>query len=879
MARPLEIVRRIAALVMRPQLDRELREEMESHIERRRDDLVAGGMPAAEAGAAARRMFGNPAVLRERARSAWEFPAIESVLQDVRYGARSLRRSPVFTGVAVLSIAGGLAAGTAVFATMNAVLFRSIAVGDPARLHRIFTGNRDGGAFSSTSYADLQSYMGSGVLASACGVTRTRGTLSVDGVSRYERGELVTPGCFRALQITPSVGRLFGEEEATSAPVPPIVIGYRLWQRRFGGDSSIVGRTILLNGTSVGVVGVAPPSFAGTSLDGGADFWAPTRLAMALTGADVTTPRGPRMFNVFVRLRDTVTVGQAEAALRLTAARLARDDPRNWTTRQGEPLSVSVVSEVKSRFREESAGGIAALVAGTVGVIVVLVGIACVNLATMLLARGAVRAREFSVRLALGASRGRVLRQMATESLLIAAMGIALALAGVAAALRLFDANRPAEIPAVDVQLDWRVFTFAIALAVAASLLFGLAPAFHTLRLALSEGMKGAPSVRGRRFRFSPRDLLIVVQVSVSMGLLLVATLFTRALGSKTTASPGFETDGIVVMQVDLEAVPDSEQWTVAARAVEAARRVRGVEALTSAGVVPLMGTNTGTQVTLDDGTERVIDGNAVGSGYFDMVRIPIRSGRDFTDNDRKGTDLVAIVNETMARQTWGTTSVVGKTIRTGKDRLQIVGVVADTKYRQLSEPPRPLLYWPAGQSNRWRFYIHARMRTEGRAMASLEDAVRAVDRRLGVSPARPMRDEMDRALAPERITRVAGAAVGMVQLGLAMMALWGLVAYTVSRRTSEMGIRLALGATPANLVRLIMRPAAILILVGAVIGGALGAGVALVLQSESSSLPPLDPVAAVPIALAFAVVATAAAWWPARRAGMADPARSLRAE
>jgi predicted permease len=834
MARPLELVRRIAAPIMRPQLDRALR----------------------------------------------ELPTLESILQDVRYGARSLRRAPVFTAVAVLSIAGGLAAGTAVFATMNALLFRSIAVGDPGHLYRVFTGNREGGSFSSSSYADLQSFMGSGVLASACGVTRTRGTLSVAGVSRYERGELVTPGCFRALQVTPSVGRLFGEEEAASAPVPPIVIGYRLWQRRFGGDSSIVGRTILLNGTSVVVVGVAPPSFAGTSLDGGADFWAPTRVAVALTGMDVTRPRGPRMFNVFARLRDTVSVGQAEAALRLTAARLATDDPRNWTTRQGDPLSVSVVSEVKSRFQDESAGGIAVLIAGTVGVIVVLVGIACVNLATMLLARGAVRAREFSVRLALGASRGRVLRQMATESLLIAAMGIGLALAAVSVALKLFDANRPAEIPAVDVQLDWRVVTFAIGLAVTASLLFGLAPAFHTLRLALSQGMKGsAPRARGRRFGFSPRDLLIVVQVGVSMGLLLVATLFTRALGTKMTASPGFETNGIVVMQVDLEAVPDSEQWAVAERAVEAARRVPGVEDLTSAGIVPLMGTNTGSQVTLDDGTERVIDGNAVGSGYFNMVRIPIRSGRDFTDDDRTGTEPVAIVNETMARQTWGTTSVVGRTIMSGKNRLQIVGVVADTKYRQLSEAPRPLLYRPAGQSNRWRFYIHARMRMEGRVLASLEDAVRAVDRRLGVSPARSMRDEMDRALAPERITRMAGAAIGAVQLGLAMMALWGLVAYTVSRRTSEMGIRLALGATPTSLVRLVMRPAAMLILIGAIVGGAVGAAVALVIQSESSSLPPLDPAAAVPIAIAFAIVAMAAAWWPARRAGMADPARSLKAE
>jgi predicted permease len=610
------------------------------------------------------------------------------------------------------------------------------------------------------------------------------------------------------------------------------------------------------------------------------EFWAPIRLARVLTGSDVTQSHGQRWFHVFARLRDDVSVGQAEAAVNVVAARLAQDDARNWTTTRGSPRAVSIMPEVEGRFIEQTPGSLALLMAGTLGVIAVLVGIACVNLATMLLARGAVRAREFSVRLALGASRGRVLRQMATESLLIAGMGIVLALGAVAAGMRLFDAYRIPDIPAVDLAVDWRVLAFAIGLAVLASLLFGLAPAFHTLRLALAEGMKGgAPLVRSRRLRFGPRDFLIVVQVGVSMALLLVATLFGRALGSKTTVSPGFETDGIVVMQVELEAVPDSERESVATRAIQRAREVRGVDDLTVAGLVPLMGTNTGKQVTLDDGTERVFDGNAVSGGYFGMMRIPMRAGRDFAEGDNVRSQRVAIVNEALARQVWGTTEVVGRTLRDGANRLQIIGVVADTKYRQMSESPRPLIYWPAGQSERWRFYLHARMRPEGRAMAALEEAIRGVDRRLGVGAARSMRAEMDRALAPERITRTAGAAVGMAQLALAMMALWGLVAYTVSRRTSEMGIRLALGATPANLVRLIMRPAAMLIGIGVVAGAAAGVAIAQVIQSQSAGLPPLDLAAGIPIAMAFAVVAIGAAWWPARKAGLADPARSLRAE
>lgn len=874
------MIRRLVALLSRSRDDADLREEMQSHIQLRRDALVADGMDPRDADAAARRQFGNATALHEQSREIWGFPMLESIWQDVRYGARSLARAPLFTGVAVLSIAGGLGAGTAVFAAMNAVFFRAIAVGDPASLHQIIVANREGAKRASVSSADLDAFMSSGVLASVCGAARARGTLAVDGISRLHRAELVTPGCFRALQITPAVGRLFGEDEATSAPIAPIVISYALWQRRFSGDPSIVGRTVLLNGISAGVVGVAPPSFSGTSLDGGAEFWAPIRFARVMTGTEVGRSYGQRTFHAFARLRDGVSAEQAEAALRMIAGRLAADDPRNWTTARGDPRHVWVMPEVKGRFIEQTPGSLALLIVGTAGVIAGLVGIACINLATMLLARGAVRTREFSVRLALGASRARVLRQMATESLLIAAMGIAIALAGVRAALRILEANRPAELPALDVSLDWRVIVVAAGLAVAASLLFGLAPAFHTLRLALAEGMKGTvPAVRGRRLRFGPRDLLIAVQVGVSMALLLIATLFGNALGSKSSETPGFDTEGIVVTQVDLEAIPDSEMTPLAMRTLEAARRVRGVDDVTLAGIIPLMGTNTGYMVTLDDGAERVFDGNVVSPGYFNMVRIPLRSGRDFSDRDRAGGAPVAIVNETLARQVWGSTNAVGRTLRDGKARLEVVGVVADTKYRQLSESSRPLLYLPAGQAARWRFYLHARMRLEGRMLAALEDAVRGVDRRLGVSPARSMSAEMDRALAGERMARSAGGAIGLLQLGLAMMALWGLVAYSVARRTNEMGIRLALGATPSSLVRLILRPAGTLILIGTVTGGMAGIAVAQVIQSQSAGLPPLHPIAGFPVALMFTVVALAAAWWPAQRAGMADPARSLRAE
>ena len=802
-----------------------------------------------------------------------------SVLQDFRYGTRLLRRSPIFAAVAVLSIAGALTAGTAVFAFMNAVMYRPIGVGDGDNLYRIFTSDWSGGSlYNSSSYPDYEAFRATkGVLSSTCATEGIRANLVVGGAPQMHEGEIVSPGCFAALKLTPHRGRFFSEDQMTPTGDPiPIVISHSLWTRRFAGDPAIIGKTLLLNGMSVAVTAVGPRRFAGTSLDAGADFWAPIDIAPVVLPPGVLTERRQRMWTIFARLANGVDRKRAEAGLAVVASQLRQLDDRAWADTTGATRKVAVLRETDARFAGAPEGKIG-IVAGALAAVAVIIAIACLNLATMLLARGAARSREMAIRLAIGASRARVLRQLATESLMIAALGAGIAIASLWVGLRVFEAFRPAILPAFDVALDWRVLTFGVGLAVAAALLFGLAPAAHTLRLAMAEGLKGRVAAAGARWiRLGARETLIVVQVAVSVALLLVSTLFLRAMSAGATLSPGFSSDGVSVVTAHLDAVPDKDAATITAAVLQAAEQVRDVQRVSLARVVPLSGANIAIYASGGD-RARAFYGNVVSPGYFATLEIPMRAGRDFDRRDALGGAPVVIVNETLARTLWGTTNAVGRTLLKDSIPMQVIGIVADIKYRAFSEEFRPLIYLPIAQWPGPRFILQARVRGGGETLAALDGAIRSVDRRVAIEAAMPMRSHIERAMIAERAAQWGGGAMGIVQLVLAVMALWGLVAYAVERRTTELGIRLALGATPSSLVRLTIRPAGVSIVIGVALGSVLGAVMAKVVQSESVGLAPLDMMAVLPVAAVFTVVAMMSAWWPARRAGMADPAISLR--
>jgi predicted permease len=602
-------------------------------------------------------------------------------------------------------------------------------------------------------------------------------------------------------------------------------------------------------------------------------------LSSALLPAAALTNRGYRSFVVFAQLQNRATAAQAESTLAGIAASLQSVDPEAWTDARGQVRKVTVVGERSARF-SGSPGALPVMLGGAGAAIAGVLALACINVATLLLARGASRTRELTIRLAIGASRSRIARQLAVESLLMAAAGFATAAGLVVIGIRLAGAYYPAGAPAVNLAFDWRVSVFAAIAAVLSSLLFGLAPGLHILKLAIADGLKGRTVVLRRRWiAVGAREILILVQVTASVALLLAAGLFADALRRGATASPGFQTSGITIVQAEFSSIDKRRAATLANTLLDAARRNPGVISAGAGGLLLLTGSSMTTEAQDDSGRSLELEANVVSPGYFATLGIPLRQGRDFSDSDRPQARRVAIASETLARSIWNTTDVIGKTLRLRGRPVEIVGVAADTRYRAIAEPFQPVVYVPFAQSERQRFILYARVTGGSEAVGALDRTVRAIDPAILIDGPVALASRMDEMRAGERAARGAGIAAGLSQLALSLMALWALMAYAVERRRFELGVRLALGATGGSVIRLIARPAILLIAAGSIAGTALGVVTAWVMESSFTGLNPLNPLVGLPIAALMAVVALAAAWLPAKRAARVDPIAALRAE
>jgi predicted permease len=810
--------------------------------------------------------------------------ALESAIQDIRFGARLLWRSPGFTSVGVVSLGVGLGAGVALFTFMNALLFRPLPGRDTGNILAIFTSTSSGRPHGTSSFADFRSFVGSApeLFAGACATTNVTANIAAGGSPRAVPGALVNGGCFDALKIRPHLGRLLQpSDDSPAGESSGIVVSHTLWTRSFDAAPDIVGRGALLNGVSVVIVGVAEAGFAGLSLDSGAEFWAPAPLATALLSERTLTARNERQFRIYARLRDGISPSQAAARLSVVAGQLRAEDPRAWTDASGSPRAVTVLPELQSRFIGASPGATTEIFSGTLGAIGLIVLIACVNLATMIVARGAGRTRELNVRVALGASRFRLLRQLATESLLISIGGIVLGVLLVSAGLRLFDANRPSELPAFNLALDWRVALFSLAVAMLTPIFFGVIPGVHALRLAIAEGLKGRPVFLRRRFlRLGPRELLLFVQVAVSFALLVMAALFMRSLAITSTEPSGLSAIAVVPIDLSTAARSDQERRAATERLLRAATRVPDVEAPTAAALVPMTGSYLGVGARVDDradGTRLGLDANIVAPGYFELAGIATRAGRTFEARDHDRAPRVAIVSESLARRLWNAATVVGRTVWLGEGPAEVIGVVADVPYRSMADPVQPVLYLPLAQAPRDRLVLHARVRSGSRGIADLDRALRAVDARVFVGAAMPLGEYLDQARIDARVAQGVGTVAGLLQLGLALMATWGLVAYAVERRTAEIAIRRALGATESSILHLVMRGSLWLLAAGAVVGCISGVVGAKVLYASFTGLAPLDLAVVAPAAAVLAAVVGLAAWLPARRVAAVEPASALK--
>ena len=809
---------------------------------------------------------------------------LSALIQDLRYGLRLIRRAPAFSAVAIASLAIGIGASTVAFSFLNTVVFRPLPAASPEQLIQVFTSDSSGKFYGGSSYADYEDFRAlppfRGLLASA----RTEATFSNPERSEVVSGLLVSANYFDILGLQPARGRFFRSEETlTPAAEPVVVISHDAWRRRFGTDPRMIGHVIELNGRPFTVIGIGPPRFVGTSLEHVADFFVPAMMQNLLSpGSDLLRNRRQRTFTILGRLRPGRTLIEANAALRVVAADLYRQDPAAWRDQAGRGRVVTAVPEVEARFAGAGPGTVMGLVTAVIAGVVALLAIACVNVATVLLARATTRRKEIAVRLAIGASRGRVIRQLLNECSLLAAAGGAIGLTIAQAVAALFLRFRPDEAPAFDLSLDYRIFLFSAGASLVTVVFFGLAPALQTTRPDLNAELKDTTRpVRVRGFRFGLRSGLVVIQVALSLAFVIGAALMLRSSHAGRTRDPGFRRDGVFSIGINLSTIPDRR---VRARFYQEATRsvaaIPGVDRVALAGLVPMDGSNSQTTIRMPWGSTSP-DINEVGPGYFALLDIPVKQGREFNSVDGESSPRVAVVNETMAQRAWHG-DAVGKafTDERTNELFQVVGVVGDLRHRSFAEDPIPMVYFCAAQRSRQKMTLHVRTSVPPRVIApAVQKSLHEIDRSAGLGLAETMSEYVDRVTLPQRLSAGAALATGGLELTLAVMALYGVIAFAASQRRREIGLRMALGASSRSVIALIMREGLLLTGVGVVLGVGIALAAASTLGSMLIGVGPADPVSFTGAALLILLVGAAASYIPARSASSVDPSTALRSE
>ncbi len=814
-----------------------------------------------------------------------------SPLRAAQRAARSLRQSPVFSIAAVLTLGLGIGANTAIFSFVNAVALKPPNVDDPGTLVRIYTSTPEGQPYGSTSFLELEDIVEqTDVFDGVVGYALAAGALTDEGRIELLLGEIVTGNYFDVLGAKIAMGRAFRPEEyETPGTHPVIVLGHGLWVRRFGEDPSIVGQAIRLNGVSFDVIGVADESYRGMLPALWVDFWAPSMMVRTLIpdAPNALTSRRSRQFMVHARLRDGVTVQEAQAAVSLVAARLEETFPES---NAGHSMSVLKADSVRLHPSVDVWLLPLAMAALVVPGLVLL--IACTNLAGLLLARATDRRKEIAVRLALGASRRQIVLYLLGESVLLSLVGGALGVLLATWLVRMITALTPPVIISLsfDVGVDYRVLVFTAGLSVLVGILFGLVPALRASKPELSRALKDEGAVVWRARRLSLRNALIVGQVAVSMLLLLVAGLFIRSLQEAVNIDPGFDTESSIVFTMNAAVRHDEPAGREYYRQVLARLNAYpGVTGVALADRLPLGFSGQTMQILVDQPRSESSRADAergeaihfarITPGYFHTLGIDLLAGRDFGDLDRQGSPPVAILSEAGARHLWGDENPVGNTIRRpGGVPLQVVGVARDTRVRTLGDGSEPYLYVPLEQSYESMLeLIIATDRDPAAFIGEAQDVILQVDP--DVIPLEVMTMSGGNAMILFPLRMAAGLLGGFGALGLLLssVGIIGSLAYSVSCRSHEVGVRMALGASPGNVVGMVVSGGMRLVGVGMAMGMVLALGVGQLLQGLLVGVSPTDPVAFLGVTALLAGVALLASWLPARRAAAVDPLAVLR--
>ncbi len=887
--------------------DGERARELEAYLEIETEENLARGMSPEQARQAARRKLGNSTLIREEIYRMNSIRFFETVWQDVRYGVRTLARSRVFTFVVIASLALGIGANTAIFSLIDAALLKMLPVRNPEQLVEFKASNPAFGAYNAFAYPAFKEFRDrnrvfSGVLAFYPLFMDI--DIEVNGQGGVAKGQVVSGDYFSTLGVNAILGRTIEPGDEKSAN-PVAVISYSYWRKRFALDPAVVGKHVVINNSPFTIIGVTPPEFFGLQPGKPIDVSTPLTtiaqlspgFAAAGTRDDLLTTPSQSWLSVMGRLKPSVTKQKALANLQPVfrqAIREAVAGPNAPVFRRRFYLA--------STFRLDSGGqGLAALrekYSKPLWILMAITGllllVTCANVANLMLARADARQNEIAVRLTVGASRLRLMRQFLTESVLLALCGGALGLIAAFWACRsllvlMSQAGAPLSL---SVQPDTTVLGFTLLVSVCTAILFGLAPAWRAARLKIENtrihGRSGSRSMLGKT--------LIVLQIVVSLMLMIGAGLLVRSLENLKDFDPGFNKENVLLFSAAPVTVgyrdsgyQDNQVVPLYKRLLGRINRIPGVRSATLSFYSPL-GRCCGDIMPKTDGStppsvkETASVGlDVVGPDYFTTLQTPVLSGRDFTDDDQAGAPKVAIINETMAHDYFGNANPIGRHVNApgwDPDWRAIVGVTKDAKGRDLRQPPMPMVYLPLYQDpmGSVTFEVRTAINPHSAARAILH-AVKATDSRLPVSDVKTLEEQVDQSLIQERLVASLSSLFGVLALLLAAVGLYGLMTYAVNRRTAEIGIRMALGATRLQIAGMILGGTLRLVVIGLLLGIPAGMAASRLIASELYGVKPDDALTILLPSAVMAAIAVLAAWLPARRASRVDPMTALRHE